>query len=262
MTQNPFASPEAQQSQSSTFKAPAPRPKSPQKNSSLWSKALWIVSIIFVATLLYPAFPFRRPPYQEETRRLCRSNLNKIAKALTLYHEAYDTLPPAYTTDDRGRKLHSWRTLILPYMNEEALYKQIDLSKPWDDPANSAISKKMPNTYQCPGLHQSPGVTTYHIAIGKYYRAHPRIRRSLRQSSDRLHATLMVFEAAEENAVPWMSPSDSDFESIPYSIDRDFLTHLNGFHGITADGDVHYFNSDQGRYNSEQARPSFTVYEH
>ena len=262
MTENPFASPEVQQPESSAFKAPAPRPKSPRKNSSLWSKALWIVSLIFVATFLYPAFPFRRPPYQEKTKRLCRSNLNEIAKALTLYHQAYNTLPPAYTTDTQGRELHSWRTLILPYMNQEALYQQIDLSKPWDDPANSAISKKMPNTYQCPGLHQAPGVTTYHVAIGKYYRADPRTRRPLERFSSRRKETLMVFEAAEENAVPWMSPRDSDFESIPTSMDRDFLTHLNGFHGITADGEVHYFNSKQDRYDSEKARPSFTVYQH
>ncbi len=249
MTENPFSTPEVQHLK------PAPGPKPPRKNSTLWSKALWIVALIFVATWLYPAFPFRRPPYQEKTRRLCRSNLNEIAKALTLYHEAYNTLPPAYTTDSQGRKLHSWRTLILPYMNEDALYKQIDLSKPWDDPANSAISTKMPNTYQCPGLHQASGVTTYHVAIGKYYRAHPQQWRSLEQFSDRLQRTLMVFEAAEENAVPWMSPRDSDFESIRNSIDRSFLTHLGGFHGITADGKVHYFNS-------EQARPSFTAYEH
>jgi hypothetical protein len=255
MTESSFASPDVQPSESSASKDHAPRSEPPRKNSTFWSKALWIVSLIFVATFLYPAFPFRRPPYQEETRRLCRSNLNKIAKALTLYHHAYNTLPPAYTTDTQGRKLHSWRTLILPYMNEEALYKQIDLSKPWDDPANSAISKKMPNTYQCPGLHQAPGVTTYHVAIGKYYRTHPQIWRSLEQFSDRLQRTLMVFEAAEENGVPWMSPRDSDFESIPYSMDGDFLTHRNGFHGITADGEVHYFHSVQGR-------PSFTAYEH
>lgn len=259
MTENPFASPEDQRPESSAFKAPAPRPKSPRKNSSLWSKALWIVSLIFVATwLMIPAltpFPFARYPYHLKTRTPCRSNLNEIAKALRLYHQAYNTLPPAYTTDTQGRKLHSWRTLILPYMNHETLYQQIDLSKPSDDPANLAISGKMPNTYQCPGLHKAPGVTTYHVAIGKYYRTHPQIWRSLEQFSDRLQRTLMVFEAAEENAVPWMSPRDSDFESIPYSMDGDFLTHLNGFHGITADGEVHYFNSEQGR-------PTFTAYEH
>ena len=259
MTENPFSTPEAQHLE------PAPGPKPPRKNSTLWSKALWTVSLIFVAWLWFAAitpFPFARYPYHLKTRTPCRSNLNAIAKALTLYHQAYNTLPPAYTTDTQGRKLHSWRTLILPYMNQEALYQQIDLSKPWDDPANSAISKKMPNTYQCPGLHQAPGVTTYHVAIGKYYRADPRTRRPLERFSSRSKETLMVFEAAEENAVPWMSPRDSDFESIPSSIDRDSLTHLNGFHGITADGEVHYFYSEQDRYDSEKARPSFTVYQY
>ena len=259
MTENPFSTPEAQHLE------PAPGPKPPRKNSTLWSKALWTVSLIFVAWLWFAAitpFPFARYPNHLKTRTPCRSNLNAIAKALTLYHQAYNTLPPAYTTDTQGRKLHSWRTLILPYMNQEALYQQIDLSKPWDDPANLAISAKMPNTYQCPGLHKAPGVTTYHVALGKHYRADPRTWRPLERFSSRRKETLMVFEAAEENAVPWMSPRDSDFESIPTSMDRDFLTHLNGFHGITADGEVHYFHSEQGRYNSEQTQPSFTVYEY
>ena len=218
-----------------------------------------LICIGVLVGLLLPAVQAAR----EASRRMqCSNNLKQVALAMHNYHDVYRSFPPAFTTDANGRPLHSWRTLILPYMNEEALYKQIDLSKPWDDPANSAISKKMPNTYQCPGLHQAPGVTTYHVAIGKYYRADPRTRRPLERFSSRRKETLMVFEAAEENAVPWMSPRDSDFESIPTSMDRDFLTHLNGFHGITADGEVHYFYSEQDRYDSEKARPSFTVYQH
>ena len=62
------------------------------------------------------------------------------------YEQAYNALPPAYTVDANGRPLHSWRTLILPYLEQESLYQTIDLSKPWNDPANArAVETAFPS---------------------------------------------------------------------------------------------------------------------
>ena len=52
-------------------------------------------------------------------RAQCTNNLKQIALALHNYEQAYKALPPAYTVDAEGRPLHSWRTLILPYLEEE-----------------------------------------------------------------------------------------------------------------------------------------------
>ena len=91
-----------------------------------------------MAVLLIPAVSSAR----EAARRMqCSNNLKQIALALHNYHSAYGTLPPAYTIDVDGNRLHSWRTLILPYMEQDALYQQIDFSKPWDDPANAFLAK-------------------------------------------------------------------------------------------------------------------------
>ena len=78
------------------------------------------------------------------------SNLHQISIALQLYAAAHGGLPPAYTTDADGKPLHSWRTLILPYLEHQQLYESIDLAKPWDDPANAEACKAALSVYQCP----------------------------------------------------------------------------------------------------------------
>lgn len=45
-------------------------------------------------------------------------------------------LPPVYTTDKDGKPLHSWRVLLLPYLDEQLLYENIRLDEPWDSEYN------------------------------------------------------------------------------------------------------------------------------
>jgi hypothetical protein len=74
----------------------------------------------------------------------CVNNLKQIGLALHNYEQDHGTLPPAFTVDAKGRPLHSWRTLILPYMEYGRLYERIDLSRPWDDPANAQALNDRP----------------------------------------------------------------------------------------------------------------------
>ena len=77
-------------------------------------------------------------------------NLKQIELALFNYESTYHALPPAYTVDAEGNALHSWRTLILPYLDQTQLYEKIDLSKPWNDPVNAeAFNTRVP-VFQCP----------------------------------------------------------------------------------------------------------------
>ena len=55
--------------------------------------------------------------------------------------------PPAAICDKDGRPLLSWRVAILPYIDQEDLYKQFHLDEPWDSPHNRSLIEKMPGTY-------------------------------------------------------------------------------------------------------------------
>ena len=77
-------------------------------------------------------------------------NLRRIAEALNEYSLQNGRYPPAYTIDGSGRPMHSWRVLLLPYLGEDELYNQINLSKPWDDNENLNVMWQMPAVYRHP----------------------------------------------------------------------------------------------------------------
>ena len=114
--------------------------------------------VLLLLALLLPAV---RTVPEASRRNHCSNMLKQIALALQNYHDVYHGFPPAYTVDDSGRPLHSWRTLILPYIEERALYKTIDLSKPWDDPANAAACQLALDEYQCPSSPHEGNRTSY-----------------------------------------------------------------------------------------------------
>ena len=110
-----------------------------------------IIGILIV--LLRPAVPVAR----EAARRMqCSNNLHRIGIALHNYHETYGSFPPAFTVDDNGRPLHSWRVLLLPFLEYgEALYKEIRLDEPWDSEYNRQfhsiqIGPDRVGPFQCP----------------------------------------------------------------------------------------------------------------
>jgi type II secretory pathway pseudopilin PulG len=143
-------------------------------------------------------------------RTLCSNHLRQVALALQQYEGAYRALPPAYTVDAQGRPLHSWRTLILPYLDQQALYDTIDLTKPWNDPVHATARATSLSTYLCPLTAASPGHTTYRAVAGpgRYLAPAGRARR-LAEITDGPSRTLALVEVPEAQAVPWMSPLDA-----------------------------------------------------
>ena len=132
MTDNPYASP-----------APVSDTRVLKKRPRITFLRLFLgLAIVFVLVALL--FPARRGSREAARRTQCRNNLKQIALALHNYESHYHALPPAYTIDAEGKPLHSWRTLILPWIEQVNLYNSIDLSKPWDDPANAEALNTVP----------------------------------------------------------------------------------------------------------------------
>ena len=94
------------------------------------------------------------------------NHMKQIALALHNYHDEYGSFPPAYTKDANGQPLHSWRVLILPYLEQGMLYERFNLEEPWDSPANQAAAGTMPAIYSSPFLETSgAGDHTPYVAI-------------------------------------------------------------------------------------------------
>jgi prepilin-type processing-associated H-X9-DG protein len=85
-----------------------------------------------------------------QNRMQCHSNLKQIAFVLHNFHDANNTFPPLYTVDRDGKPLHSWRVLILPYMEQTELYNKIRLDEPWDSEYNKQFYNAVIDAYRCP----------------------------------------------------------------------------------------------------------------
>ena len=174
-------------------------------------------------------------------RMQCINNLKQIGLALHNYHSEFGVLPPAYTVDANGNRLHSWRTLILPYMEQRALYQRIDLTKPWDDPANTFLLELNILTYQCPSSKLGNGWTTYQV-IDDPSSAFP--GSATVKFSDIVDGTsdsVCIVETDKQDAVHWAEPSDQSLLSYLSAVKA---PHIFGRNALMVDGSVHFLKKE------------------
>lgn len=175
----------------------------------VWVLVLGLAALVVVALLL----PAVRTSREAARRVRCSNNLRQIALALRDYAQAHGQLPPARTVAADGTVLHSWRTLILPYLEEKQLFGTIDLSKPWDDPANTAARETVVPSFQCPSSLKDGPLTTYQVVILPEGLFRPDGSASLEEFAAADPNTVLVIDAPSDRAVNWMEPSDLDADA-------------------------------------------------
>lgn len=209
-------------------------------------KVLAVIALIVIAVAML--LPATRSAPEASRRNACLNNLKQIGLALQNYADVHGHYPPAYTTDDAGNRLHSWRTLILPYMEQQRLFERIDLTKPWNDPANAEAARAALVTYQCPSLpvdEEDATLTNYLAVVGDDTVLRAGESRTPEEIGDVSRQALMVIEVREDKAVHWMSPEDIDAESLlaAWSGEK-HLSHHSGdvTNALFADGRCHSLN--------------------
>ena len=171
-------------------------------------RAILVTSVLIVACFHLGAkdLPRRSSPYEN-----CCINLKQIRFALAQYHELYGTFPPAYIADKKGNPRHSWRVLLLPWLEEGALYNNYDFDEPWNGPNNCRLIGQRPAVYACPSnTNCQIGANTYthYVAVVGSHTVWPgAVGRKLSEISDPTHATVVVVEATGPG-IPWTKPQD------------------------------------------------------
>lgn len=229
----------------------------PKSKSLAVRRGLTLIEFLVVLAVLAVLIAFLMPATRRSRggarRAQCKNNLKQIALALHNYADTYGALPPAFTVNDTGERLHSWRTLILPFLEQRPLYETIDLAKPWNDPVNAAALATPVFVYQCPSATIPPTYTTYLGMVGEGLLLHPHRPRRLAEVTDGIGETAMVIEVDEDQAVPWMSPEDTD-ETFLISLDPKFkLSHEPGTHVALADGSVRWISQETHQIESRRA---------
>jgi hypothetical protein len=169
--------------------------------------------VVFVMSIAFGLGEQREPA---DVTIACRGNLARIALALHAYHEANGSFPPAFVADETGRPMHSWRVLILPYLNEHRLYNSYRFDEPWDGPHNRRLERRIPKVYQCPnwpnyGDPLAPDHTMGYFAVVGQWTAWPGpTSGSLEGITDGPESTVLLVE--DSNRVSWLAPVDLSLE--------------------------------------------------
>ncbi|QJW97064.1 DUF1559 family PulG-like putative transporter [Frigoriglobus tundricola] len=144
-------------------------------------------------------------------KALAQNHLKQIGLALHSYHDANQRLL-VHGTGANGtairnlteKPLLSWRVAILPYIEQDNLYKQFKQNEPWDGPNNKKLIDKMPQIFAPVGKNPvRNGYTHLQMVVG------PNAMQpmgALLNITDGTSNTLAVVEAAEP--VIWTKPDD------------------------------------------------------
>ena len=180
------------------------------------------------------------------------NNLKQIALAWHNFDAANGNFP-ANIYDKDGKALLSWRVQILPFIEQDNVYKQFKLDEPWDSPANKRWSELVIKTFQIPGRPAGGANETYFRTFILPKGAKPTDGRPLLTEGenkgpkipaafpDGTSNTWLVVEAAE--SVPWAKPDDLPYDG---KLPLPALGGPNGKYSVAfADGSVRTFRRGQ-----------------
>lgn len=175
---------------------------------SLAYGCLTVLACCCLIALLLPHISVAR----EAARRVqCGNNLKSIVLALMNYHDDHGAFPPAFIADEDGKPMHSWRVLLLPYVEESPRYEEYNFQEPWDGPNNRQLLTPIPRDYACPSdtriVLERRVQTSYVAAIGPRTAWPGPFGRKASEMPDGTGSTILVLEDHSMN-IPWMEPRD------------------------------------------------------
>jgi hypothetical protein len=157
------------------------------------------------------------PVRAASARARTEDNIHNIIVAMHHYHDATGALPLPASRDKDGKPLLSWRVHLLPYLEQQTLYKEFKLDEPWDSSNNIKLIEKMPKVFEAPYLPATKaGLTYLQVFTGKdtVFPSDKNARKGMTiqliVAMDGAENTIMLSTAAK--AVPWTAPEDIAFD--------------------------------------------------
>ena len=204
-------------------------------------------------------------PREAPRRSQCKNNLKQIGLALHNYHEVYGCFPPTFVADDSGRPMHSWRVLLLPYLDQAPLYKEYRFDEPWDGPNNRKLAGKIGDIFRCPSDKVvAPGsaasFTNYVGVVGRGTAWPGATSTHFKDFKDGTSNSILVIEVAD-SGIHWMEPRDLHVLQMSPTINPKAgqgisSRHKGGAIGLLADGSVRFLSE---KLTAETIRGLLTI---
>jgi hypothetical protein len=146
--------------------------------------------------------------------------IKKLAFATIQYEDTFGVFPQASSNVYRksssrmtSKYPHSWRVDLLPFLNQEALFRQYKLDEPWDSEANKKVLAQMPEVFRAAEDSPNSTNTSFFVLTGPQTMFPEKGNVRMSHIQDGAAMTLLIVEA--KRSVPWTKPED-----IPYAADQ------------------------------------------
>jgi prepilin-type N-terminal cleavage/methylation domain-containing protein/prepilin-type processing-associated H-X9-DG protein len=136
-----------------------------------------LVVIAIIGVLVGLLLPAVQKVREAAARAKCQNNLKQFGLAFHNYYSATNTFPAAYTLIVPPQPLNSmsWCIPLLPYIEQQNLYAQYNLTQPFFAPANQLIIQTTLPLDICPSAPNRPTLYTTSIPANTFFNGQPAI---------------------------------------------------------------------------------------
>lgn len=144
-----------------------------------------LVVIAIIAVLIALLLPAVQQAREAARRTQCKNNLKQLGLALHNYHDIFNVFPSGWIgvqggiqTAQAGINGAGWGAMLLPQLDQSALYNQFNPNVAIENPLNDTFRLQTLAVFRCPSDPQperfkidadgSPGTTICELAIANY----------------------------------------------------------------------------------------------
>lgn len=150
------------------------------------------------------------PAVEAARHATCQGQMYYLYGAIRNYHAEHGHFPPAFVAGPDGTPWHSWRVLLLPYLEEDIVYQQYRFDEPWNGPNNSKLADRISlQVFQCPsGPNCDRTLFADYCVVTGAGKAFPGSETSaLKNVLNSRSKTIVLVEVANSD-IHWMEPRD------------------------------------------------------
>ncbi len=201
--------------------------------------------------LLLPAINSAR---ETARRGVCMSNMRQVGMAMMNYQTRtpQGAFPPSASQAAGGVESISWRTALLPDLEQRALYDRYDKTQAWDGPKNQPLHNVAIELFGCPSDPPPPdqlALVTQVVVNGSkcIFNGPKSLTARAIEQGDGLGSTITIVESVRD-PILWLEPRDVTFDDAvkTWQTEQSAVSsvHPKGVNVMFGDGHAEFLSTD------------------